>query len=78
MSLSPRAIALQGLGFAPLLVAAQGLSPLAAPSALVVGGGGTSFQAMADWQDPLQETLQREDDEILTLIMSAVTCGAVA
>ncbi len=31
MSLSPRAIALQGIGFQPSLIAVQGLGPTAAP-----------------------------------------------
>jgi hypothetical protein len=46
MSLSPRAIALQGIGYTPLLIALQGLwhtpptpPPLSAGSSAALGGG---------------------------------------
>jgi hypothetical protein len=60
MSLSPRAIAVQGLGFSPRLVAMQGLWPHA-----------TSFPNMAA-RRIREQTQFNDDDEVLLLFAAAV------
>ena len=77
---SARAIALSGIGFAAALVAVQGLGPVdqqiinppAITSTAPVYGGGSTKQA-----DQEIDLVAQEDDEILAVIMAAVTSGAL-
>ena len=62
MSLNPRAIATQGLGFSSRLVAVQGLWPVADSA---VGGGGFRQRQRVAWRT-------NDDDEVLLLIAAAV------
>ena len=68
MALSPRAIALQGIGSVPRLVAVQGLWP-AAPANPPISGGGWSRQH-DDHDDKLRKRLI-EDDETLIFAIAA-------
>ncbi len=102
MSLSPRAIALQGIGFGVLPLAVQGFAAVDATviKVVVTGGGGggahgvdpgkeltTLFSKGAhDYLLPSREfedeeriraEIIREDEEILMVIMSAITTGAM-
>lgn len=96
MTLSARAIALQGVGFGALPLAVQGFADI--QSSLSLGGGGGSHGAQedkeqlttlfaknyklpgaADFEDEerIRAEIIRDDEEILTVIMSAVTSGAL-
>lgn len=84
--LSPRAIALQGIGFEPRLVAMQGLAPFTVTLPPVSGGGGGAA-GVAGYKLPGATTYQdeeriradiiREDEEVLAVLMGAVTSGAL-
>jgi hypothetical protein len=66
MSLNPRAIATQGLGFSTRHVAVQGLWPVSTPD-VPTGGGGR--------KTPRAPTRFNDDDEIMLLIASVVASG---
>lgn len=76
--LSPRAIAVQGIGFSPRLVSVQGLWPFDIPvtppdigSSLIGGvGGGTGRRR------PEIIKRQRDDDDLaLVLVQALYACG---
>jgi hypothetical protein len=71
MSLSQRAIAVQGLGFSTRLVAVQGLWPIAAPQQ-VFGGG--RFPVPPDLLAGFRRRLLAEDE--LMLMMASAILGA--
>jgi hypothetical protein len=87
MTLSPRAIAVQGIGYTPILTATQGLTgfEIFLPRA---GGGGGGAHGVDNYkrnrpitidghEDDLRAEIITQDDEILAVIMSAVACGAL-
>lgn len=70
MPLDPRAIATQGLGFAELLVAVQGLLPLAAEADDTPSDPFAAFRPrrrVRRWFPPLQDDLT--DDELVALLV---------
>jgi hypothetical protein len=73
MSLSPRAIAAQGIGFSPRLVAVQGLWPAAEPPQPPVFGGGR-FPVPPDLLAGFRRRLLAEDE--LMLMMASALLGA--
>lgn len=67
MNLSPRAIALQGIGFTPALVAVQGLIgfDVGPPSG---GGGNILWPSFPVFDDVAARRLKRRREEILILL----------
>ena len=70
MSLSPRAIAVQGLGFGPRLVSVHGLWPVAEPPQPPVFGGGR-FPVPPDLLAGFRRRLLAED-ELMLMMASAI------
>lgn len=67
--MTPRSIALQGIGFGVLLLALQGFGPVTSEPASGPTGGG--FRAVA--ASPLGHARQqKEDEEILVVILAAL------
>lgn len=85
MTLSPRAMAVQGIGYTPRLKATQGLSGF--EIFLPPGGGGGAHGVdgytrnrpivIDGHEEDLRVEILTQDDEILAVIMSAVACGAL-
>lgn len=87
--LDARAVALQGIGFGALPMAVQGFAEVS--TAYYGGGGGAagvdSYRTPhakhrvndpgLDHEELIRAEIIREDEEILTVIMSAVTSGAL-
>lgn len=78
--LDPRAIALQGVGFGAAPMALLGIAQI--DSSIIVGGGGGSAKrkfpgATFDDEERIRAEIIREDEEILAVLMSAVTSGAL-
>lgn len=79
--ISPRAVAVQGVGFTPRLVAVQGfgtveVTPLPSVSGVLVGG----FRKQRDLYDWSTKTynltrLHQQDQEVVELLVSLVTKG---
>jgi hypothetical protein len=72
MNLNPRAIALNGVGFAAAVLAVQGFMPLPAEAVTVqpVGGGGSM-----DWVAPEERLLAQameEDIVVMTLLQTMI------
>ena len=68
MTLDPRGLALQGIGFSALLVALQGLSPVIelAPPPVTGPSAGTPTRHF------IRPTRREEDEEILLLVAMAL------
>lgn len=64
MSLSPRAIALQGVGFGALFVALQGFTAVVVPDQ---GGGGGTAVLHRPYLRPWRQPRPVEEDEALLL-----------
>lgn len=88
MTLDPRAIALQGIGFEPPVVAAQGFASV--KLFVVVGGGGGGAHGVdsykdfgknllkaTEYEDELSQLIHKQDEEVLTVIMVAVVRGKI-
>lgn len=84
-----RAVALQGIGLGAMPVALQGFAEVS--TAYYGGGGGAAGVASyrtphakhrvndpgLDYEELIRAEIIREDEEILAVIMSAVTSGAL-
>lgn len=87
MSLDPRAIAVQGIGFGPRLTALQGFYEVVAEDVLAPMGVGADARSRIARRDPESDTfvpadvlaLQRlaEDEILLVMIARAVTSGVL-
>lgn len=88
MTLDPRAIALQGVGYGPLAMAAQGAASV--QLFVVVGGGGGGAHGVdsykdfgknllkaTEYEDELSQLIHKQDEEVLTVIMMAVVRGKI-
>lgn len=76
-TLNPRAVAVQGIGFSPLLVALQGLLPSdEPPQPVVIGPGGHPWHRHLVPGDLLVAQRQQliEEDELMLLILA--NCAA--
>jgi hypothetical protein len=77
--LSPRGIALQGIGFSPRLVSVQGLWPItvAPPVAPEVGSNyAPGARGSTDYRRPEITKRQRDDDDLaLMLVQALYACG---
>jgi hypothetical protein len=86
--LDARAVALQGIGFGVLPIAVQGFAEVS--TAYYGGGGGAAgvgsyrtpharrvIDPGLDHEELIRAEIIREDEEILAVIMSAVTSGAL-
>lgn len=82
--LDARAVALQGIGFGAMPTALQGFAPVRV-SAVVGGGSGAAGVAnyklpranIFEDEEHIRAEIIREDEEVLAVIMSAVTSGAL-
>lgn len=86
MTLDPLAIALQGIGYTPEAVAVQGFATVDLFVALPSGGGASagvaSYHKMRESLFGLDESdvvaqIHRQDEEILSVIMTVVIRGDV-
>lgn len=84
--LSPRAIALQGVGFGPSAMAAQGLTVVDLYVVISGGGGGGGSAGVASYkkhlpsyehEDDLVQLIHQQDDEVLQVIVMAVISGNI-
>lgn len=82
--LDARAIALQGIGFGALPVAVQGFTAIQVGNIISGGGGAAGVSRyklptadVFEDEERIRAEIIRDDEEILTVIMSAVTSGAL-
>lgn len=78
MTLDPRRVALQGIGYAALAIAVQGF--IAAPTkAPVLGGGGGPKRHIErpHTADLHAQLIQRQNETVLAFVMAAVTEGCL-
>lgn len=80
--MSARAIAVQGIGFTPRLIAVQGFGPIAVPelpsvSGVVRGGGFRKQRDLHDWSRQTYNLtrLHQQDQEVTELLVGLVTQG---
>ena len=77
--LSPRAIAVQGIGFTPRLVSVQGLWPYEIPVVTPPGAGSNyapGARSRGDYRRPETTKRQRDDDDLaLMLVQALYACG---
>lgn len=66
--LNSRAIAVQGIGFSTLLIAAQGLLPVE-----ITGGSGGIFRFKAPKSRATGLSLTQQNDDILLMVCSALS-----
>jgi hypothetical protein len=85
--LDPRAVALQGVGFEPPVLAVQGFASV--QLYVVVGGGGgahgvdsykdfgKNLLKSTEYEDDLVQMIHRQDEEVLMVILMTVVRGDI-